>query len=409
MREEPVTPETFERMTEENGWSRELLYQLVDSVREYAIFASDLDGRVVTWNIGAEAIFGYRAKEAIGLDARLLFTPEDRAAGVPDQEMAKARDTGCAEDERWHIRKDGSRFFASGVQTAIYDDNKELTGYIKIARDLTERVRFQEELAAAYESLEIKVSERTSELSNVNEALRLEVIDRKRSEELRVGLLRKIVNTQEDERKRISREIHDHIGQQLTALLLNFNHLLTASTTLDPELAGRLREMQAVAKRLDSEVDFLAWELRPAALDHLGLAAAVANFTREWSLHFQTPAEFTQVGLNGHKLLPEVEINLYRVAQEALNNVAKHARATQASVVLEMRNGKVTLIVEDNGVGFVPKQPDPESERCMGILGMKERAELVGGTLEIESMPGQGTTIFARVPATFEQASQGVS
>src|SRR5215203_3947157 len=161
--------EARRRVEAETGWTRELLYQLVSSVREYAIFASGLDGHIVGWNIGAEKTFGYDAGEALGMDTRLLFTPEDRAEGVPEKEMALARTKGYSEDERWHLRKDGSLFFASGIQTAVFDNNNQPIGYAKIARDLTERIRFQEELAAAYGALEIKVDERTSELSTVND------------------------------------------------------------------------------------------------------------------------------------------------------------------------------------------------------------------------------------------------
>ncbi|HTH36942.1 MAG TPA: PAS domain-containing sensor histidine kinase [Pyrinomonadaceae bacterium] len=394
---------------EETGWTKELLYQLVNSVREYAIFSSGLDGHIVSWNIGAEKIFGYDAAEALGMDTRLLFTEEDRVEGVPEKEMAIARTNGYSEDERWHLRKDGSLFFASGIQTAVYDGNNQLTGYAKIARDLTERIRFQEELAAAHDALEIKVGERTSELSTVNERLRTEIINIKRSEELRIALLRKIVGVQETERKRIARDIHDLIGQQMTALQLKLGHL-GARVTEDAELKKLVGEIQAAADKIDGEVDFLAWELRPSVLDDIGLPAALAHYTREWSEHFSTPAQFHQTGLNGTEMLPETETNLYRIAQEALNNVAKHASATRVSVLLEKRSGMVSMIVEDDGVGFSPDAGETNGDRGMGILGMKERADLVGGTIEIESSPGVGTTVFARVPVEFdglEQARDG--
>ncbi len=397
--------EARQRVEAETGWTRELLYQLVSSVREYAIFASGLDGHVVSWNIGAERIFGYDAAEAIGIDTRLLFTPEDRAAGVPEKEMALARTKGYSEDERWHLRKDGSLFFASGIQTAVYDSNNQLTGYAKIARDLTERIRFQEELAAAHDSLEIKVGERTSELSSVNERLRTEIINIKRSEELRIALLRRIVGVQETERKRIARDIHDLIGQQMTALQLKLGHL-GARVTAEPELKNLVGEIQTTADRIDAEVDFLAWELRPSVLDDLGLAAALAHFTREWSEHFKTPAAFHQTGLNGTEMLPETETNLYRIAQEALNNIAKHAQATEVSVLLEKRESVVTLIIEDNGVGFAPDAFETNDDRGMGLLGMKERADLIGGSIEIESSPGSGTTLFARAPVEFAGLDQ---
>ncbi len=388
------------------GWSRELLYQLVENVKDYAIFVSGLDGRIVSWNIGGQKIFGYTAEEAIGMDSALLFTPEDRAAGEPEKEMRTARENGCAEDERWHVRKDGSLFFASGVQTPLYDKSEKHTGYAKIARDLTERIKIQEELHAAYDSIDNTIIEKTSELSAANKQLRMEIVDRKRTEELRIALLRKIVSTQEGERKRIARDIHDNIGQQMTAMQLSLKHVLDLYSE-DPESTAQIIRLQEIANQIDSEVDFLAWELRPSVLDDVGLASAMDKYVREWSDHFSIPAEFRHIGMEDKRLLPEIEINLYRIAQEALNNVAKHAEPSLASVLLEGQNGTVRLIVEDDGKGFRATADEVFSgeDRGLGLLGMKERAELFGGNLEIESFPGSGTTVFVRVPAMFEEAA----
>jgi PAS domain S-box-containing protein len=399
---------TITKIQEERGWSKELLYQLVESVKDYAIFVSDLDGRIVSWNPGAEKIFGYSAKEAIGQNCRILFTEEDRAEKVSEKERATAREEGCAEDERWHVRKDGSYFFASGVQTPLYDESGKHTGYAKIARDLTERIKFEEQLSEAKDNLKTELKERTNELVDKNESLQLEVVDRKRSEELRRVLLRKIIRTQEDERKRIARDIHDHIGQELIALRLKLQ-LLHTDYKEDSKLNNRIAEIDAIAQRVDSEVDFLVWELRPSVLDDFGVAKAIEKFTNEWSAHFQIPAEFGQIGIDGKNLLPEIEINLYRLSQEALNNIAKHAKASNVAVLLERQDGKINLIIEDNGVGFDPTEKAvlTGDDRGVGLIGMKERAELVGGVFEIESSPGNGTTIYARVPAHFTDEEKG--
>ena len=392
---------------EETGWSRELLYQMVESVRDYAIFVSDVEGRIVTWNMGAELIFGYKAEEVIGQHCRMLFTTEDRANKVPEKELETAREEGCADDERWHVRKDGSHFFASGVQNPLYRDG-ELTGYVKIARDLTDRITMQNELRLANDNLEIRVRERTSDLADSNESLKDEVIIRQQSEKARGALLRRIVRTQEDERKRIARDIHDHIGQELVALRLKLQ-LLHDDYKADSKLSNRIAELDAIAQRVDSEVDFLVWELRPSVLDDFGVAKAIEKFTNEWSAHFQIPAEFGQIGIDGKNLLPEIEINLYRLTQEALNNIAKHAKATNVAVLLERRDGKINLIIEDNGVGFEPTEKAvlTGDDRGVGLIGMKERAELVGGVFEIESSPGNGTTVYARVPAHFTDEEKG--
>jgi two-component system CheB/CheR fusion protein len=378
--------------------SEERLRLTMESVEDYAILTLDTEGRISSWNIGAERIFGYTEEEIRGQHTEIIFTPEDRAADAPRLEMKTAREDGRAADERWHLRKNGRRFYVSGVLAPLYDGEK-LTGYAKIARDLTEQRRNEEELRRAHEDLEHKVEERTRELEKANELLRGENAERRRIEKARLQLLKQLVRVQDDERRRISRDIHDHLGQQSTALRLKLETLKELCKKYT-ELCEPIEQTQMVAARLDSDVDFLAWELRPAALDDLGLAAALANFVKEWSKHFNIPAEFHATGMDADRPAPEVEVNLYRIAQEALNNTYKHAQASRVDVLLERRDHHVVLIVEDNGVGF-DMSDKPEADRGLGLLGMHERAGLIGGTLEIEATPNEGTTIFARVPVTF--------
>lgn len=394
----------FIQLERKTGWSKELLYQLVENVTDYAIFISDLDGTIVSWNIGAEKIFGYSAKEAVGQNCAMLFTREDRDNNEPEKERKTSRLEGSAEDERWHLRGDGSLFFASGTQMPLYDEAGKHTGYAKIARDLTERVTLQDALQDAHDNLEVKIKERTAELNESNESLRTEVTERAESERLRVALLRKIVRAQEDERKRISREIHDHIGQQMIALKLHLHHLSEEVKT-DSDLKKKISALRSIADQIDSEVDFLAWELRPSVLDELGLAAAMKKFIKEWSEHFQIQAEFHQIGFDRQRLLPEIEINLYRICQEALNNICKYSQAANALVQLSHQDGRIVLIIGDDGIGFDPgeKAVLTGNDRGMGLLGMEERAELIGGGIELESSIGNGTTVFVRVPARFDE------
>jgi two-component system CheB/CheR fusion protein len=371
---------------------------LIESATDFAIFTLSPDGIVDTWNTGAERVFGFTEAEILGQPGDILFTPEDRANGVPHQEMRTAAAKGRADDERYHIRKDGSRFYASGVMTPLLNAGGQY-GYAKIARDLTERKKVEEALKTAQEQLETKVIERTAELAETNESLRREIIERKRAEEARVGLLRKIVTTQEDERSRIARDMHDHLGQRLTALRLKIASL-KESCADNEELCARVERLAEIGAGLDAEVSFLAWELRPAVLDDLGLVVAADNYVTEWSKHFEIPAEFHSTGLKKTRLNPEIETNLYRIIQEALNNTYKHAKASQASVLLEKRQKSVVLIIEDNGIGFDPgkKQRVTKSGRGLGLVGIRERAAIVSGSVEIESMPGKGTTIYVRVP-----------
>ena len=218
---------------------------------------------------------------------------------------------------------------------------------------------------------------------------------KREAEHARTELLAHLVFAQEDERRRIARDMHDQFGERLTALSLRIALLRDAcGERLD--LASHVAALSEIAQRLDRDVDELVWELRPTALDDLGLRAALANYIHEWAERSHVVAELHTSGLLDDRLAPEVETALYRIAQEALNNVAKHSRARRVEVILERRPDCVLLIVEDDGVGFSDTAGDKE-RRGYGLVGMQERAALVGASLQIESTPGKGTTVLVRI------------
>jgi PAS domain S-box-containing protein len=361
----------------------ERLRLLIDRAIDYAIFTLTDDGHVDSWNPGAERMFGYHSEEIIGTPVATLFTPEDRTEGVPAAELKTARQTGRAMDERWHVRKDGTRLYCSGVTTRLGEGQ----GFAKIARDLTAQRQSEVGLQRASGELEDRVRQRTAELQG-------EVIRRTEAQEHVTNLLRKLVTAQEDERSRIARDLHDQLGQQLTALRLALerHHSPQGATAADEELERAL----TLTRQIDREIDFLAWELRPTALDDLGLAVALPRFLQEWSDHYGVKAEFQTTGLVQGRLAAEAEIAFYRIAQEALTNVVKHAHAGRVDVVLEGRDDAVVLIVEDDGVGF-DASADARSTG-MGLAGIRERAALIGATVQLESHPGDGTTLFLRWP-----------
>jgi len=216
------------------------------------------------------------------------------------------------------------------------------------------------------------------------------------SERARTELLAKLVFAQEDERRRIARDMHDEFGEQLTALALRIAALKEACADR-ADLAGQIAALETIGRRLDHDVDQLVWELRPTALDDLGLRAALANYVQDWSQRAGIPAELHTTGLLDDRLSTEVETTLYRIAQEALNNIAKYSHARQVEVILERRADCVLLIIEDDGIGFDVAQRG--NGAGFGLIGMQERATLIGATLEIESAPEQGTTILVRIAA----------
>jgi len=260
--------------------------------------------------------------------------------------------------------------------------------------DITARIHAEELLRRAHEELEARVHERTMELANANALLQRENAERENAERARRELLARLVFAQEDERRRIAREMHDQFGEQLTALGLQIRGLKEV-TAGDVDTARRVDDLERVAHNLDRDVDQLVWALRPTALDDLGLRAALANYVQDWSIRAGVQAELHTTGLADERLASEIETTLYRIAQEALTNIAKHAKATDVAVLLERRSDFISLVVEDDGVGFDGGIPRDASG--FGLLGMQERAALVGATLDIESTVGAGTSVIVRI------------
>ena len=373
--------------------SSEELTLVFRSITEYAIFTLDPGGRVTLWNEGAERVFGYSAAEMLGKDTAILFTPEDREHGAVQQEIRDAVRIGRAVDERYHLRKDGSRFYASGMLFPLRDTSDTVTGFVKVCRDLSDRKLQEQMQREAHEELEGHVADRTRELAG-------ELADRRLAEQNARMFLSRLITLQEEERRRIARDLHDHLGQQVTALHLQFDALKKELRAESSRALGRLEEAHAVFTQLDKDLDFFTWELRPGALYNLGLVAALTDFTAAFAHNYELPVTFEAVGLDGGNLHQDVEINLYRIAQEALNNTYKHANATRADVLLQRADGRIILTISDDGVGFVAEEQQQRGplERGIGLLGMMERATLLGGSLEIETKPGEGTSVIAIVP-----------
>lgn len=229
------------------------------------------------------------------------------------------------------------------------------------------------------------------QLLESKELLATEIADRTHAEAARVRLLRRLVVAEEEERRRIARNLHDDLGQRLTALRLTLEATARQPSASPDAVTTALQLLDGI----DQGLDFIAWDLRPAALDELGLTKVLETYVREWSGHARIPATFHSAFGEGERFVPEVEASVYRIAQEALNNVAKHAHARSVNVLLERRGHTLVLIVEDDGVGF---QGVGSARTMLGLIGMRERAEAIGGTVEIEPTPEGGTTVLARVP-----------
>ncbi len=334
-----------------------------------------------------------------------------------------------------------------GVQDYLVKGHPGAHQPARAIRYAIERKRMEVELQRERDQLEERVRERTAELSATNRDLQSEIARRQKAEEAKKQILRRLKDSEETERARISRELHDRLSQELTALKLEIAYMQKQCPSLSDKLrqatqtageAGPVciaRELQArlgkeisasevglqalqgqcpfaqnarnclgkladLTSSLMQEAHRLAWELHPAMLDDLGLDTALRRFVTDWSENSGVPVDWHSVGLDKHRLPVELESTLYRVAQEALTNVARHANARRVSLLLERRPGHVSLILEDDGAGFdVPAALHSfATNGKLGLLGMGERVTLAGGTLDIESKTGTGTTLFVRVP-----------
>jgi len=192
------------------------------------------------------------------------------------------------------------------------------------------------------------------------------------------------------------------MGQHLAALMLGLGTL--KEHIRNPVAAAEAQRIHELADRIGQEVHRIALELRPTALDDWGLQTVLTNYAAEWSRRARVPVQSRFVGTERRRLPPAVETALYRTVQEALTNVLKHARAGRVTLIVERRADHVLAIVEDDGRGFDVEaiMGAPDAGGRLGLLGMQERAALVGGTLEIESSPGGGTSLFVRIPLADE-------
>lgn len=224
--------------------------------------------------------------------------------------------------------------------------------------------------------------------------------------QLRAEFVNRVIAAQEDERRRISRELHDSTGQSLTSLLLGLRRLEEA-----PDLStlhAEAQDLREIVGAILSEVHRLAWELRPSVLDDMGLAAALDRYVSDYRERHRIAADVITHGLEGQRLPPEVETTIYRIVQEALTNVVRHAQAANVSVMIDRRERKVLVVIEDDGVGFDPERAADGRRQRLGLYGMRERAELLGGKFTVESQPGRGTTLFVELPVDGAEA-RGVS
>ncbi|GAB1515768.1 PAS domain-containing sensor histidine kinase [Actinophytocola sp. KF-1] len=353
-----VTRDMTERRNTEQALreSEERFRLLVQGVRDYGIFMLDPAGHIISWNVGAERINGYAEQEILGKHFSVFYPPEDIADGKPERELRDAIADGRLEDEGWRLRKDGSRFWANVIITPLFDETGKLRGFGKVTRDMTER--------------------RTSEQA---------LAERRR-------LLGHLVEAQELERRRIAWDVHDDSIQAMVAVGMRLQ--LLAGRLPDEERAT-VAQLEESVRASISRLRNLVVHLRPTAIDEHGLLPALSGYLRDVVATWGITAELTG-DLDEEPPTPTA-VTIFRICQEALANVRKHAGATRVDIRLTSTDGGTLAEVHDNGNGF-PEQVNANRKRNFGLIEMRERAETAGGWWSVTSSPEEGTTVRFWLP-----------
>jgi signal transduction histidine kinase len=287
------------------------------------------------------------------------------------------------------------------VITALRDSQGQLRGFAKLTRDITERRGKEEQLRRANQQLERRVRQRSADLVSVNLELRTEIAEREKAEEqlrhtleqLR-ALAARLQFVREEERMRIAREIHDELGQACTALKMDIALLARKGKTA-LQIRSKAESAMRLIDNLIQSMRRMASELRPSTLDDLGLVAALEWQAQEYETHTEIRCH---VELPTHPLVLDSNRStaIFRIFQEALTNIARHAKATRVDASLKTVDQNLVLQVRDNGTGYDSKQL--KIGRSLGLVGMRERALLLDGQFIIEGTPGKGTTVTVRIP-----------
>ena len=357
----------------------------VEAVRDYAIFMLDPEGHVATWNRGAERIKGYKASEIIGSHFSRFYPEQDLQAGKPQWELKVAAREGRFEDEGWRIRKDGSRFWANVIITAVHDETGKLIGFGKVTRDSTERMQAQR-------ALQREVAEKQQAEMRLRES-------EKSLRDLSLHLLR----TQDEERRRIGRDLHDSLGQSLAVLKMKLDSLVSVvGKRTDDEAADDVAQCIRLTEDSIKELRTISYLLYPPMLEEMGLKSAIPWYLDGFSARSGIKTTL-EVATDFTRLPREAELALFRVFQESLTNVHRHSGSPTAEVRLFSKDGMGVLEVRDRGKGLPPGLLEESSQDWMGQLGvglrgMNERMRQLGGTLELTSTK-EGTTVRGMVPA----------
>jgi PAS domain S-box-containing protein len=380
-----------------------LLAAIVDSSDD-AIVSKNLGGIITSWNKGAERLFGYSAEEAIGHHITLIIPPAHRDEETAILERLR-RGESVDHFETVRLRKDGTSVEVSLTISPVKDGAGRIVGASKVARNITEQKRAEralreseERLRTLTDGLETQVRIRTRELEQRN----AEVVQQ--SEQLR-ELSNRLVQTQDDERRRIARELHDSAGQLLTALGLNLSSITELARQNLP-LDKTIEDSHALIQQLSKEIRTMSYLLHPPLLDENGLSEAIRWYVQGLMERSDLQIELG-ISQNFGRLPGEMELSVFRIVQECLTNIHRHSDSKTATIRLSRRAESVSLEIQDEGKGISPeKLAGIRAQRSgVGITGMRERIRHFGGALDIQS-GATGTKILVELPVPMAAASE---
>lgn len=383
---------------------------LMDSEERYRVLAENSQEGVIVMQAGEVRyvnesmirITGYTLKEIGSLDFAAMIHPDDRAsrsAQISRPSRGGAND--LAGSLRILTRLGAVKWVNMNVKPIMWGGRE---ARMLILTDITRHKALEAELLTAHAQMENRVRKRTAELSEANVRLKAEAEERRKAQERIQTLTQQLIRVQEDERQRIARDLHDNVAQDLSSLMLKMETLFDGHDCVDPELAARGKTVADVLRGSIASVREIAYGLRPPALDQLGLVRALENLSQDAGTRYGFEVDFFSSGIDNISLDFNVEINLYRMVQEAVRNICRHARASKATVRLIKSHPDILIRIEDNGVGFPMEESlaKADHDKRMGLRSMEERTRLIGGAMDIQSLPGTGTRVVFKVP--FENA-----
>lgn len=373
---------------------RGTLQAIIDSL-PVGLWIADAEGRIISVNEIAHAIWrGAPLPESVEDYTVYKAWWADTRKPIIAEEMPMAR--SLRGETCRNVAVDIERFDGTlGTQimssAPIKTSSGAITGCVAIAQDITDLKRAEEALRKAREELEFRVRERTAELEEANQILR----DKERALK---SLSNRILSAHEEERKRISRELHDSISSSLTLIKLSLENSLGQSQELSGPLSNSLKFLAATVSETIDETRRIMSDLRPSVLDDLGIVTAIEWICRKFRTTYPNIQIKELLQIDQERMPESLKIAVFRIIQEALQNTAKHSRAEFVDVTLRENAGQIELLVEDKGIGFDPEAILSKQERGLGLSTMRERAELSGGSFEIDSTAGEGTSIRASWP-----------